>query len=94
MPQHIRNQKQHVRQMPENIGQMPTGTSLDKVLGKYISPNFISTKQSFGTIVSILLFIILLGVLLAHYMGFITIPGLEGKLRKAAPASHLQYFFF
>ncbi len=91
MPQHIRNQQQHVRQLPENIGQMPNSNPLKDAFGKIMH---ISTKQSFGTIVSILLFIILLGVLLAHYMGFITIPGLEGKLRKAAPASHLQYFFF
>jgi hypothetical protein len=85
MPQHIRNQ--HIRQEEPN----PVVSWVNKTFG---TNYHISTKQSFGTIVSILLLLIILVAVAGHYMRFWTIPGMEGSLQKAAPASHLQYFFF
>jgi hypothetical protein len=42
------------------------------------------------------LLLIVLIAAIAHYMGYITLPGPLADMipRKAAPASHLQYFFF
>ena len=46
--------------------------------------------------VLIALLLIVLIAIVAHYMGYITLPGPLADMipRKAAPASHLQYFFF
>ncbi len=45
-------------------------------------------------LIALLILFLLIGI--AHYMGFITLPGPLADMipRKAAPASHLQYFFF
>jgi hypothetical protein len=62
-----------------------------KMTGKHIRT---PSQSVTGWIMAILLLLVL-GVFAAHYMGYITLPGPLGKIpRKAAPASHLQYFFF
>jgi hypothetical protein len=88
MPQHIRNQQQHVRT------QQPTATEKATAwVNKTFDTNYsrISTKQAMGTILTIFLMIILV-VLALHYFRIITLP--LPVPQKAAPASHLQYFFF
>jgi hypothetical protein len=86
MPQHIRNQQQHVRTQ-EDTSMMGKATSLvNKTFGYRIS-----TKQAMGTILTIFLMIILV-VLALHYFRIITLP--LPVPQKAAPSSHLQYFFF
>jgi hypothetical protein len=87
MPQHIRNQQQHVRT------QQPTATQKATAwVNETFGTNYrISTKQAMGTILTIFLMIILV-VLALHYFRIITLP--LPVPQKAAPASHLQYFFF
>jgi len=86
MPQHIRNQQQHVR-TKEDTSMMGQAKGL---YNQYM-PKHISTKQAMGTILTIFLMIILV-VLALHYFRIITLP--LPVPQKAAPASHLQYFFF
>ena len=40
--------------------------------------------------------VLIIALVAAHYMGYITLPDFLADIlpRKAAPASHLQYFFF
>jgi hypothetical protein len=89
MPKHIRNR--------DNRHYAREQTVMDKVNDYFVSfkKQYIRTpKQTMGWIMAILM-IIILGVVAAHYMGYITLPGpLSGIPRKAAPPSHLQYFFF
>ena len=86
MPQHIRNQQQHVRTQ-EDTSMMGQAKALyNKTFGDRIS-----TKQAMGTILTIFLMIILV-VLALHYFRIITLP--LPVPQKAAPSSHLQYFFF
>ena len=93
MPQHIRNQQQHVR-TKEDTSMMGKDTSMmgqAKALYNQYMFKHISTKQAMGTILTIFLMIILV-VLALHYFRIITLP--LPVPQKAAPASHLQYFFF
>jgi hypothetical protein len=85
MPQHIRNQQQHVRTQEPTATEKATAW-VNKTFGYRIS-----TKQAMGTILTIFLMIILV-VLALHYFRIITLP--LPVPQKAAPASHLQYFFF
>ncbi len=90
MPKHIR---QDMRQRREQTLSQPT--FLERVTN-WSNSTFgtnISDKQS---ITGFLIFVVIvvLALLAAHYFGYITIPGMEGKLQKLAPSAHLQYFFF
>ena len=55
-------------------------------------------KEEKNTMRNVLVALLLLMLIaaVAHYMGYITLPGAIADMipRKAAPASHLQYFFF
>jgi hypothetical protein len=54
-------------------------------------PKIMGLTKKQITIIAVILFI-----LLAHCMGWITLPACIADMlpRKSAPASHLQYFFF
>ena len=89
MPKHIRNRDNRHYAREQSV--------MDKVnnyIDSFKKQHIRTPKQTMGWIMAILM-IIILGVVAAHYMGYITLPGPLGKIpRKAAPASHLQYFFF
>jgi hypothetical protein len=92
MPKHIRNRDNRQHRM--NDCSYLSGLDYIKCEAKKIQDSYTSPKQAMGWIMAILM-IIILGAVAAHYMGYITLPGpLAGIPRKAAPASHLQYFFF
>jgi len=93
MPKHIRNRDN--RQHRINNCPCSTWDLRCKYENNCLVPHHIRTpKQTLGWIAAIIMIIILL-VVVAHYFGYITLPGILGKIpRKAAPASHLQYFFF
>ena len=87
MPKHIRQDMRQRRQEPTTLTERVTDWA-NSTFGTNIS-----TKQS---ITGFLIFVVIvvLALLAAHYFGYITIPGMEGKLQKLAPSAHLQYFFF
>ncbi len=93
MPKHIRNRdnRQHRMGSCDHLSGLEYAKCKAKELTGY---HIRSPKQAMGWIIAILM-IIILGLFSAHYFGYITLPGpLAGIPRKAAPASHLQYFFF
>ena len=87
MPKHIRQDMRQRRQEPPTFLERAANWS-NSTFGTNIS-----TKES---ITGFLIFVVIvvLALLAAHYFGYITIPGMEGKLQKLAPSAHLQYFFF
>lgn len=88
MPKHIRQDMRQRRQEPTTLSEITTNW-LNNTFGTKISPPA-------NSIVGFLIFVVIvvLALLAAHYFGYITIPGMEGKLQKLAPSAHLQYFFF
>ena len=100
MPKHIRDNRQRMDQCSHLSGttdyiKCKATTMYNQFTnqpGMYIRSN---PKQTMGTIF-VLLLLLVAGLVAAHYMGYITLPAAVGNLipRKAAPASHLQYFFF
>ena len=93
MPQHIRNQQKHVRTQEDTAMMGKDTTMMGKAKAFYNKTvgDRISTKQAMGTILTIF-FMIFLVVLALHYFRIITLP--LPVPQKAAPSSHLQYFFF
>jgi hypothetical protein len=90
MPKHIRN-----RNNRQNKPAMEKVGDELKMLSAKMGYHIRAPSQSVGGWVMAILMILILGVVIAHYMGYITLPGPLGKIpRKAAPPSHLQYFFF
>ena len=93
MPKHIRDNKNYPQGMTMmDKAKMKVEEIKAQGMGMYIRTN---PKQAMGTVI-ILLLLVVLGLVAAHYMGYITLPAAVAKYvpRKAAPASHLQYFFF
>ncbi len=91
MPKHIRN-RDHRRQ-EDNCSHL-SGFEYAKCKVNEMMPTNPNPKQTMGWVIAIL-FIIILALFAAHYMGYMTLPGPLANLpRKVAPASHLQYFFF
>lgn len=88
MPQHIRNQQQHVR-TEESVMK-----KAEKAYNQLFHSIRMSSKQSMGVWIVVILFLAVLVAAGGHYMRYWTIPKLDGVFQKAAPASHLQYFFF
>ena len=68
---------------------------VNKATAKHIrmeeEPKIMGLTKKQIAIIAVILFI-----LLAHCMGWITLPSVIADMlpRKSAPASHLQYFFF
>jgi hypothetical protein len=96
MPKHIRNRdnrnhrQEDCSQIREMYGLLST-EYLNCINPLKSNP---SPTQAMGWVMAIL-FIIILALFAAHYMGYMTLPGPLANLpRKVAPASHLQYFFF
>jgi hypothetical protein len=87
MPKHIRQDMRQRREQPTPLSEKVADWIQEKT-GYNMTP-----KQS---IIGFLIFVVIvvLALLAAHYFGYITIPGMEGKLQKLAPSAHLQYFFF
>lgn len=56
----------------------------------------LSTKQSLGLVIIFILLFVVVGVVIAVHMGFISNPlkGIMGAKSSPSPTQHLQYFFF
>jgi len=101
MALHIRNQQQHVRQQqPQHVRHnrnVATDYYTDVVnyfKGMKGAEHIRSSpKMMLGMIFGFLLMVILILVAL-HYFRLYSFPFLSFIPQKAAPASHLQYFFF
>ena len=93
MPKHIRNRDNRQHRRMQDCSKL-SGLEYGKCEYENLKAQYNAPKQTIGWVIAILMLIIL-GVVAAHYMGYITLPGpLAGIPRKSAPASHLQYFFF
>ncbi len=101
MALHIRNQQQHVRQQqPQHVRHVRQEDDsllnrFDKWFKGIKGAEHIrsSPKMMLGMIFGFILMVILIVVAL-HYFRLYSFPFLGFIPQKAAPASHLQYFFF
>ena len=101
MALHIRNQQQHVRQQqPQHVrhNRNEATDMYTKAVNYFKGMKGAehirsSPKMMLGMIFGFLLMVILILVAL-HYFRLYSFPFLGFIPQKAAPASHLQYFFF
>ncbi len=102
MALHIRNQQQHVRQQqPQHVRHNRNEGIVNNVKSWYegmmatggVKHIRSSPKMMLGMIFGFILMVILILVAL-HYFRLYSFPFLSFIPQKAAPASHLQYFFF
>ena len=101
MPKHIRHQREEKKSYINSLSDF--GTAIKKSINEltsdskkegfrgYEEPKILGLSKKHIAIIAVILFI-----LLAHCMGWITLPSFIADLLpgKSAPANHLQYFFF